>query len=225
MGMCADDPLFALIRFPIDLRSNDADLNSLLSIVRDAEIKTGKKCVWLIVDTLARALAGGDENTSGDMGRIVGAADILRTVTEAHFTFTHHTGKDAARGARGHSSLRGATDTEIEIGKSSLVATKQRDGELGFQIGFDLEDIVIAEDPLGRLVKSAVVNWKNIGVAAPAINKAATPKSSRMLLSVVEQAILESEAAPIRPDLDPGKKALHSHALPVILGMLRLTLV
>jgi hypothetical protein len=54
-GDTAPDPLFALVRYPIDLRSSDADLKSLLALVREAEKKTGEKCIWLIVDTLSRA--------------------------------------------------------------------------------------------------------------------------------------------------------------------------
>jgi hypothetical protein len=160
-GDVAPDPLFALVRYQIDLRSNDADLNALLALVREAEKKAGKKCVWLIVDTLSRAMAGGDENSPVDMGRIVAAADRFRAATDAHFTYVHHTGKDAARGARGHSLLRAATDTELETTASSLTLTKQRDGELGFKIGFKLADLVIGEDPAGlptvRCVRDSTV--------------------------------------------------------------------
>jgi RecA-family ATPase len=110
-GDVAPDPLFALVRYPIDLRSSDADLKSLLALVLKAEEKTGEKCAWLIVDTLSRAMAGGDENSPVDMGRVVASADSFRAETGAHFTYVHHTGKDAARGARGHSLLRAATET------------------------------------------------------------------------------------------------------------------
>jgi RecA-family ATPase len=57
-GEHAIEPLFALIRYQIDLRSSDADLNSLLALVRDAEKETGEKCVWIIVNTLYRAVTG-----------------------------------------------------------------------------------------------------------------------------------------------------------------------
>jgi hypothetical protein len=201
-GDDAPEPLFALVRYQIDLRSNDADLISLLAIVHAAEGKTGEKCVWLIVDTLSRAMAGGDENSPVDMGRIVAAADRFRAETDAHFTYVHHTGKDAARGARGHSLLRTATDTEIETSASSLTLTKQRDGELGFQIGFKLVDLVIGKDLNGLCVKSAVIEWE-IGPRAPASTKRKEPpRSLRMLITVVRQAIMESENPPIRPFAD-----------------------
>ena len=190
-GDVAPDPLFALVRYQIDLRSSDADLNSLLTLVREAEKKTGEKCVWLIVDTLSRAMAGGDENSPVDMGRIVAAADRFRAETGAHFTYIHHTGKDAARGARGHSLLRAATDTELETTASALTMTKQRDGELGFKIGFKLVDLVIGEDPNGLCVKSAVVEWSGAVHAATAKAKREPAPSQRLLMSVINQTIEE----------------------------------
>ena len=47
------EPLFALVRYQIDLRSSDADLNTLLALVRDAEKETGERCLWLIVGQAA----------------------------------------------------------------------------------------------------------------------------------------------------------------------------
>jgi KaiC/GvpD/RAD55 family RecA-like ATPase len=190
-GDVAPDPLFALVRYQIDLRSNDADLKSLLALVREAEKKTGEKCVWLIVDTLSRAMAGGDENSPVDMGRIVAAADRFRAETGAHFTYVHHTGKDAARGARGHSLLRAATDTEIETTAGSLTLTKQRDGELGFKIGFKLVDLEIGMDAKGNCVKSAVVEWGS-SMSKPATAKRDVPRAQRLLMSVIEAAIDEA---------------------------------
>jgi RecA-family ATPase len=133
-GPDAPDPIFALVRYPIDLRSNDADLQQLIALIRDVEAKTGEKCVWIVVDTLSRAMAGGNENSPEDMGLIVMAADKIRAATGAHFTYVHHTGKDAARGARGHSLLRAATDTEIEVAGSIITVEKQRDMEGGYSL-------------------------------------------------------------------------------------------
>ena len=76
---------------------------------------------------------GGDENAAQDMGRLVSAGDYIRQQTGAHLLYIHHSGKDAARGARGHSSLRAALDTEIEVTADAATKvhtakiTKQRD--------------------------------------------------------------------------------------------------
>ena len=156
-------PLFALVRFPIDMRSNDADLKQLLALIRKAEVQTGEKCVWVIVDTLSRAMAGGDENSSTDMGRVVLAADNVRSETGAHFSFIHHSGKDTTKGARGHSSLRAATDSEFEVTPHNLATTKQRDHEVCFSIGFKLTDIEIGVDAGGGPTMAAIVEWDAAG--------------------------------------------------------------
>lgn len=69
----------------------------------------------IVVDTLSRALAGGNESSPDDMGAFVRNCDRIRAETGAHLMIVHHAGKDVAKGMRGHSSLRAATDTEIEL--------------------------------------------------------------------------------------------------------------
>jgi AAA domain-containing protein len=186
-------PLFALVRYPIDLRSSDANLKELIALIAAAENEIGERCVWVIVDTLSRALAGGDENSPVDMGRIVSAADAIRDATSAHFSFVHHTGKDAARGARGHSLLRAATDTEIEVTTGAVSVTKQRDMESDFALGFQLCDISIGEDPNGVPIKSAIVEWKG-GATKPskAERDKPVPRSQRLLMSVIHEALDEA---------------------------------
>ncbi len=186
-------PLFALIRYPIDLRSSDANVKELIALIRKAEEETAEKCVWVIVDTLSRAMAGGDENSPVDMGRVVAAADLLRDETGAHFTYVHHTGKDAARGARGHSLLRAATDTEIEVTTGAVSATKQRDMESDFVIGFDLCDVQLG-DLDGMAIKSAIVLWKGVtSKPLKAENAKPIPRSQRLLMDVIRQAIAEAD--------------------------------
>ena len=68
----------------------------------------------MVVDTLARAMTG-NENAPEDMGSFVAACGRIREACEGHVLVVHHCGKDAAKGARGHSSLRAATDVELEV--------------------------------------------------------------------------------------------------------------
>jgi hypothetical protein len=97
------------------------------------------------------------------MGRLVKAADRIREQTGAHVAFVHHSGKDQARGARGHSSLRAATDTEIEVvrneGAEASVATvtKQRELEIDGVFGFELKQISLGVNKRGKEVTSCVV--------------------------------------------------------------------
>jgi predicted TIM-barrel fold metal-dependent hydrolase len=112
---------------------------------------------------LARALAGGDENSGQDMGRLVYYSDMIRRETAAHLSFVHHSGKNKALGARGHSSLRAAVDTEIEISReegaeySTIKFVKQREMEMIDDMAFSLERVVIGIDKFADEISSCVV--------------------------------------------------------------------
>jgi KaiC/GvpD/RAD55 family RecA-like ATPase len=144
---------FLLLASPVDLRRPDADLRPLIEAVR----ALGVPVALIVVDTLSRALAGGDENSSVDMGYIVNHFDVLRSVTSAHLMVVHHSGKNAAAGARGHSLLRAATDTEIEVGDGIIEVTKQRDLDKSWSSAFELEVRPLGFDADGDLVTSCTV--------------------------------------------------------------------
>lgn len=119
----------ALVPRPVDLRRANGDTSRVIDAVRSVEQQLGEKVKLVVIDTLARAIAGGNENSPEDMGALVQNLDRIRGAVSAHLLVVHHTGKDAAKGARGHSSLRAATDTEIEVTEGRVSITKQRDME------------------------------------------------------------------------------------------------
>lgn len=152
-----DDVPFYLIPSSIDLCSEDGDVDELID-----EIDQIPNVVLIIIDTLSRALAGGDENSSTDMGALIRNCDRLKEETNAHVMLIHHSGKAQDRGARGHSSLRAAVDTEIEVKKGDgleIIAeiTKQRDGETGKKYGFLLTSIPLGIDEDGDLKSSCAL--------------------------------------------------------------------
>ena len=124
---------FGLIPKGLSLLDGSADLEALLEAIEQARAEIGEPVQLIIVDTLARAMAGANENASEDMGRLVRAGDRIREETGAHVMWIHHSGKDQAKGARGHSSLRAALDTELEVTADeaqklhTATVTKQRD--------------------------------------------------------------------------------------------------
>jgi hypothetical protein len=111
----------------------------------------------IVVDTLARAMAGADENAARDMGQFVGSLDRLREVTGAHVLVVHHSGKNSDAGARGSSALRAAVDTELALSaEGELRATKQRDMAAAPALYIDLHEVSFGENKDGELVTSAV---------------------------------------------------------------------
>lgn len=149
-------PLLYLLS-PVDLLKADADVRPLIEAIRAAAAELGLSVGLVVIDTLSRAMSGGDENSSTDMGALVRHFDVIRAATGAHLLAVHHSGKDRAKGARGHSLLRAATDTEIEIADNQISVTKQRDLDRSFSSGFVLEPVVLGVDADGAPIMSCTV--------------------------------------------------------------------
>jgi hypothetical protein len=142
----------------------------LVATVLEAASAIGEAPSLVVVDTLARCLRG-DENTSADMGRFIAICDQMRTETEACVLVLHHVGKDSAKGARGHSSLRAAADTELLVEGATnprvLQVKKQRDLELAEPMGFRLEPVVLGESDGQPITACVVVHDETAAVAKP----------------------------------------------------------
>ncbi len=170
----ADAPL-AVMPARINLLVPDADIPSLLAALRDAELASGRPLRLIVVDTLARAMAGGDENSAVDMTAFVSNIDALREATGAHVQVVHHSGKDQTKGSRGHSSLRAACDTEIEVTRTGAEGTKeaaaivrkQRDLQGDEVFPFTLAEVEVGRTRAGQPVTSAVVEQMAESAAVP----------------------------------------------------------
>lgn len=160
-----DVPL-AIVQGAVDLHSGN-DVKPICNLVAEAEAATGRKAVLVIIDTLARAMGAGSENDAADMNLLVRHGDKVREVTGAALLYVHHSGKDKAKGARGHSSLRAATDTEMEVtatnGSHVADVTKQRDMDGDCSIRFRLVDVALGSDANGKPRKSAVAEITGSG--------------------------------------------------------------
>jgi archaellum biogenesis ATPase FlaH len=151
-----DDAPLGLVPCAVDLSGQGADVEPLLTLIAEYEPRIGRP-VLIVVDTLSRVLAGSNENSSEDMTAYIGNVDKIRNRTKAHVLTVHHSGKNHALGARGHSSLRAATDTELEVADWQIQIKKQRDMEAGAPIGFKLHPVELGRDASGRMVTSCVV--------------------------------------------------------------------
>ncbi len=162
-GMEGESVPFALVACPVNLLDPDADAPRLVVTVLHVAKLCGLGFVLVVVDTLARAFAAGNENASEDMGRLIGTMDAIRDATGAAVLFIHHSGKDEAKGARGHSSLRAAIDTEIEVkandetGARTAAVVKQRDMQKSDPIAFRLRVVELGTNQHGKPVTSCVV--------------------------------------------------------------------
>jgi hypothetical protein len=161
----ADIPL-AVLPSPVNLLDPKADRGAVIDLVGEVGREFGQTVVLVVVDTLSRVMAGGNENGPEDMTAFVANIDAIRASHGGvHVSVVHHAGKDIARGSRGHSSLRAATDTEIELARLGdgqdktfvVQVKKQRDmpGDETFRC--TLKSIYLGDDEDGQPVTSAVV--------------------------------------------------------------------
>lgn len=198
---CGDqdaDPDFAAVVSPVDLchLGKGDDIARLIAAIGSAQV--------VVVDTVSRALAGGNENAPDDMGAFVNAMDQLREKLACTVIAVHHVGKDASRGGRGHSLLHCAVDTEIMVERRDgdvcvATVTKQRDGPGGGEFAFKLVQVDLGNDQDGDSVTSCVVapsDW------VPPAKSKEPPPQAKAALAVLNRALAErGQLHPLSGDL------------------------
>lgn len=167
--------------------------------------ESGLRPALIIIDTVARAMGGADENASKDMGAFVSSMDVLRQRWGCVVMSVHHTGhsSEAQGRARGSSAYRAALDSEFVVSAKgddvTLAGTKEKDwpkpssinflkvpvpimvpgvdGEMVEEPGLVLHDVVGAVIDADRRVK--VLELKARGLTQRAVaNETGIPKST-----------------------------------------------
>ncbi len=103
-----------------------------IAVATFIEVIAPLKPKLIVIDTLARAMLGGDENSARDMGLFIDACNRIQHELGAAVLVVHHTGKNRS-GERGSSALRGGADSMIEMsnedGLISVSCAKSKDRE------------------------------------------------------------------------------------------------
>lgn len=87
----------------------------------------------VVVDTMARAMAGGDENSASDVGRLIRGLDWMRERWRCCVLVIHHTGhaEGARERGRGSSAYYAALDSELLVTSDGsqvrVRSTKEKD--------------------------------------------------------------------------------------------------
>ncbi|WP_161978356.1 AAA family ATPase [Sphingomonas oligophenolica] len=151
---------FAIIPTAIDLQAPNADVLRLAATIRSACKIAGADVAMIVIDTIAKTFGAGKENTD-DMASYVSNAGWLSGEFQCCVIPVHHRPKDAeSKEPRGHSSLKAGVDTVIliEDGQTKRAeVTKQKDGEIGKTVLFNLVPVELGVDEDGGIVTSCVV--------------------------------------------------------------------
>lgn len=156
----------------------------------------------IIVDTFAQVMPGGNENAGEDMGRAMSHCKGIHRATGAVVVLVHHSGKDAAKGARGWSGLRAAADAELEVIRGAtgrlLRLSKQKDGDDSMEWGFDLEVVKIGIDEDLEPITSCVVIEASVPVGGVADRKLG-PVETVVNAVIQEYAIAQTSGIEVGP--------------------------
>jgi hypothetical protein len=165
-----------VIRNQLNLRSSADDFNILMDSIDDLIQRTGIDLRLIMIDTLARSFGGGNENDSSDMGGWIHNCGRMQRKLDCALMAMHHSGKDILRGARGHSSLLGAVDTQLELtkiamdqpkegvaGRGVITLSKSKDGQDNLKFGFEMVHIDISGSlNLGESTSLAVREYQEM---------------------------------------------------------------
>ncbi len=111
----------------------EAVATAVEAVAEQVFFEAGVEPSLIVIDTLARAMAGANENSSEDMGAFIRAKDLLRTRWGATVLSVHHTGhdKEAQDRGRGSSAYKAALDSEFVIKPGdpefTVRSTKEKD--------------------------------------------------------------------------------------------------
>ena len=195
-----------VVRHQLNLRSSAEDFNALMLAVVQLVEETGVEFKLAIVDTLARAFGGGNENDSGEMMGFVVSMGKIQEFLNCALMVLHHSGKNAALGMRGSSSLLGAVDSELELlrfedqMKGILTITKQKDGEQGTRFGFEMVEVEIRpaglglSDPVVSLAVQASDSAVNDQPKRAGKSNAGSGKNQRLAMQCLERMVKEHGA-------------------------------
>jgi hypothetical protein len=163
------------------------ELNRVRTAIQAAIARYDLPLALLVIDTLARFIAPGDESKALDMGQYLNAIDALRGAAAA--VSLHHPGHGDNTRGRGSSSWKAGLDAEFSIandgGTITVNCSKMKDGPKPDPFSFRIEP---APTRMTRADGSAVQSVVLTPTDAPAnVRPPATGKNQKRLLAELER--------------------------------------
>jgi 5S rRNA maturation endonuclease (ribonuclease M5) len=193
-GLLREQLPFKVIRGPLDFRDPQVAAD-IVATLEDLARRHGCEVGLIIVDTVSRALCGGDENSPKDMGALIANIGRIQSAIGVHIALTHHQPVDGKERMRGHGALLGAVDTTVHVvnkdGTRLAEVVKSSDHEEGQRIAFFLKSVVIDQDDgYGDPVTAPVVVEDQAPTTAKAAKRAVKiPKNATLALNALRDAV------------------------------------
>lgn len=151
----------------------------------------------IVLDTYARSMVGGEENSAKDTGRVIEAFDRLRFTLNSAVLCNHHTGKDGGS-ERGSGALRGAADTMLMLNKGpadSLLLTvdDQKNFAEGPPIALRLEPVGDSLVPVEVVVDTGA-QWEMAANSEPDRRQEKWLQLRAAIMAALEEAHADGRA-------------------------------
>jgi RecA/RadA recombinase len=152
---------FVLLQRPIDIYHSTEEVDSLISEIL-AHAKVFEDPLRLVViDTLATATPGADENSGRDMSTVLGNVARISEKCGCHVMLVHHLNAAGGR-LRGHTSVYAnvgqviLVERDEETGIRTVKLDKQKDDIDGKEMKFELMQVTIGIDEDGEKITSCI---------------------------------------------------------------------
>lgn len=192
---------FAILPESLALFGATNDVQPLIDSVLMLAAECDQPARLIVIDTLSKTFSG--KENSDDLAGYVANCQRIVDATGAAVLIVHHRPKDSESSEpRGHSSLKAGVDTVllVEGGSTKRITTvKQKDGEEGERVSFDLRSIEIGKDNEGEAVTSCVVEIVQRGAVPvdPKARKISKLKGKQALAWKLAQELIGHEGLPI----------------------------
>jgi hypothetical protein len=152
---------FVLLQRPIDIYHSSEEVDSLIAEINAHARVFEEPLRLVIIDTLATATPGADENSGRDMSTVLGNVARISEKCACHVMLVHHL--NAAGGKlRGHTSVYAnvgqvvLVERDEETGIRTVKLDKQKDSEDGKSMKFELMQVTIGVDEDAQPITSCV---------------------------------------------------------------------
>jgi hypothetical protein len=188
-------------------------IGNIIDAAQQLERRSQAPVRLIVIDTLARAMAGANENDAAAVSEIMNSATAIQAETGAAVLFVHHPGKDSNKGMRGSSALLAAADTVICVDRHkaaaerNVIVEKCKDGEEGELGSFTLERVSFASD-VDPSFSSCVIS-ASIGYVRRKRRPGAATAAGKALEELEELAIEQSGTVPpVHPRAPTGVRVI-----------------
>lgn len=152
---------FVMLQGAVDLYKAEGDTSALITEIMAIAGMYDVPLRMVVIDTLATAAIGAEENSARDMGVVMSNVARINAETKAHVCLVHHMNADATK-LRGSTAIYANIDQTLFVKRNETTKVrtvslgKQRDDDAGANFQFELLSIELGRDANMRPITSCV---------------------------------------------------------------------